>query len=100
MDWMFSYGSWNLASANRGWESSMQKRKRWLLYVAIAACSISLAGTALLRFRSGSISRSNFDRIQVGMTATEVEEILGGPPGYYGTGMYFASIRRFPPWGE
>ena len=58
-----------------------------------------LAGAALLAlvmigrpaFR-GRLRAENFDQIQVGMTESEVEELLGGPPGWGGEAAWRAEL--------
>jgi hypothetical protein len=52
-----------------------------VLTVALFGLGACLA-LPLSRPRSG-ITQENFDRIQEGITEAEVEEILGGPSGYY-----------------
>jgi hypothetical protein len=60
-------------------------RKRWLLLVAVAllACG-SLVG--LLVRRPSRITEASFERIEVGMTLSEVEALLGAPAGDHRTG--------------
>jgi hypothetical protein len=56
-----------------------------LWHVAAAALLCLGVYTTLLTARCGpsAISRENYDRIHEGMTEREVEEVLGGPPGFY-----------------
>lgn len=44
-----------------------------------------------LSWERSPISRSNFERIRIGMKEEDVEAILGGPPGYYGKPKYGTS---------
>jgi hypothetical protein len=77
-------------------------RKRWLFGVAIVACA-GLLVVALLPHRPPGAVRSKYDRIRLGMTKAEAEEILGGPPGDYTTnypnGSYVAE-RYFYKWSN
>jgi hypothetical protein len=57
-------------------------RPFWLILVALLG--LGACATLLPSQRPrGRITRENFDRIQEGMTEAEVQEILGGPDGYY-----------------
>jgi hypothetical protein len=61
------------------------KRKRLILAFALFAGLVVAAlgiGYALLPTGHG-ITRADTDRIQIGMTAAEVEAVLGMPPGFY-----------------
>src|SRR5262245_62049938 len=60
-------------------------RKCRLLWLAGAAVlSLIVCAILLSAHRTGpGVTRENFNRIQVGMTEAEVEEILGGPSGFY-----------------
>lgn len=72
----------------------MRKRWRYLLAASLVAC---LAGGALFWYWSAApeLNVSGFGQIREGMTLSEVEEILGAPPGVYcdrgRTGIYWPS---------
>ena len=54
---------------------------RWLLFglsLLMAACVVVVALALLLPPQSG-VTKENFDRIQIGMTRAEVEQIFGIP---------------------
>ena len=64
-------------------------RKRPVLALGLLAALLLLAGGALLvwvNIPRHHINQEGFEKIQVGMTWGEVEEILGVPPGDYGQG--------------
>jgi len=56
------------------------KKKWWIIAAATIAACIGLAFVipALRPWRPG-VTKENFDRIEIGMTRTEVEAILGSP---------------------
>jgi hypothetical protein len=59
------------------------KRRRLLLLAALLVVLVT-SGFALLLLRSASpISQAGCDRIENGMSASEVESIFGGPEGNY-----------------
>ena len=60
------------------------KHKRLLLILG-CLMSVLLAGYVTLRLSAPRhrITADNIQAIRAGMTAKEVEEILGAPPGYY-----------------
>ena len=60
-------------------------RKRWLLATATMAglVGVVLLVVAMLPPRPG-VTKANFDRVEVGMTKTDVEAILGEPPNHQG----------------
>ena len=57
------------------------------LLIGMVAVGLVLAGGvfALVMPRQCPVNRAAFERIEVGMTQSEVEQILGGPPGDYRT---------------
>jgi hypothetical protein len=55
-------------------------RRRLLLFALAAAVVLFGASIWLLWPRACAITQENIDRIKVGMTFAEVEQILGGPP--------------------
>jgi SmpA / OmlA family len=61
--------------------------RRWFLLVPLAIVLV-LVGVLLpvLFPRPSKVTRENCERIQVGMTRVQVEEILGGPAGDYRSG--------------
>ena len=60
--------------------------KRRLMWVGIVVCLALLAcATAGLLTRPHPVNWENFERIRVGMTRAEVEEVVGCPAGYYAT---------------
>jgi hypothetical protein len=63
-------------SANRGW--------RWLLAVAVLIAIIGGGWFVLMQEPDHSLGRRNYQRIRVGMTRNEVEEILGASPSVTG----------------
>ncbi len=56
-----------------------------LVWIVAAACLTWAVGTVawLTVPRWMSLNLANYERIQVGMTMSEVKGVLGGPPGYY-----------------
>jgi hypothetical protein len=85
-------------------------RKRWRLAAAAVGLVLSVWLAAwLLQPRAAHIDEAACDRIEVGMTRRQVEDILGGPPGFYAAGK-LASFSDSPPapgepapedwWGE
>jgi hypothetical protein len=63
--------------------------KRWLVWLTCGVCVAAAAGigTWLQMPRPCPVVLANYERIQDGMRLAEVEAVLGGPPGIYGTGM-------------
>ena len=63
--------------------------RRWLVRVGVAVCLAVAAGVGarLTAPRPCPVSLANCEHIRDGMTLAEVEEVLGGPPGTYGSGM-------------
>jgi hypothetical protein len=57
-------------------------KKPLLAVVAVLLVLVGILLTLLLP-RPSKVTRANFERIEVGMSKPEVEEILGGPPGDY-----------------
>jgi len=65
----------------------MKRSSWWLLGIGVT-CALALL-VVYVRHRSLlSIDKETCERVQPGMTAAEVEAILGGPPGNY-TGVFF-----------
>src|SRR5262245_17251494 len=60
------------------------RRAAWI-GVAVTAALLAAAAGWRLSARPVRIDRSVFDQIQIGMTEREVSDLLGVPPGYYGT---------------
>ena len=57
------------------------------LIVALAGLAVVVAvGAVVLWPQTERITPENCDRIRVGMARAEVEQMLGGPPGYYAAG--------------
>jgi hypothetical protein len=57
---------------------------------------VALAGAVyLLGWHPRTLHWSNLGKIETGMTEIEVERLLGGPPGDYGTGIRSAIRRLF-----
>jgi len=54
-----------------------------VLAIAIVLDVLALGWVCFFHLPPRSINRANFERIQVGMTETQVERILGGPAGDY-----------------
>src|SRR5438093_6600232 len=55
------------------------------LKVALAVCVMVGVGVFALRPRPGPrITRIAYEQIEIGMTQTQVQVLLGGPPGDYG----------------
>jgi hypothetical protein len=66
---------------------AMRKRKRMLVVVALVA-AVTLAGfVGWLAFAPSRhpINLAGFEQIREGMPQAEVEDLLGGPPGNYGS---------------
>jgi hypothetical protein len=63
-------------------EKRNMTKRRWLLLGLSAGMLLLSVGGVLywLLTPRTSITQENFERIQIGMTAAEVHEILGGPP--------------------
>ena len=59
-------------------------KKRYLIATALFALCVCLAlgVLALLPPRPG-VTKANFDRIEIGMTVAEVDQIFGPPSGYF-----------------
>jgi hypothetical protein len=60
--------------------------KRRFSIAAAAIAVVLLGGLAFQQRHRCPITRENFEKIQVGMTEKEVEDILQLPPGDYSTG--------------
>lgn len=72
-------------------------RERPVLALGLLAALLFLAGAGALLWLNTPrhrISRESFEKIQVGMTRAEVEEILGVPPGDYGPGNTYALLNQ------
>lgn len=74
--------------------------KRRLVWVGIAVClALAVCLSAWLLSRPHPVNRANFQRIQVGMTLAEVEDILG-PPGDHAGVIYLSRCRLSGRWPE
>jgi hypothetical protein len=73
-------------AASHEMEVTMSNRRRALLSVSslVMLAAIGLTGVILL-VPNPPVSRRDFDKIQVGMSAEQVQEIFGQPPGWYGS---------------
>jgi hypothetical protein len=65
------------------------------LLVLLVAC----LGLGFLAYRfvtfNPHVNRQSYEKIQIGMTMSEVQEILGGPPGDYSTGpVHLHSVKQ------
>jgi hypothetical protein len=56
------------------------RSNRWLLFGVILTCTVGVALVLLAWLPRPGINKQNLDRVQVGMTLAEVEEIFGCPP--------------------
>jgi hypothetical protein len=66
-------------------------RRRFVLLLGMTASVALLGGPAIVRLAPRPrIDRDTAEQIQVGMTATEVERLIGAPPGRYSS--------TGPPW--
>jgi outer membrane protein assembly factor BamE (lipoprotein component of BamABCDE complex) len=68
----------------------MVQRRRIVILAVASAAAVALAAIYLTRTsdgltdpRAAHVTRANFQRIQEGMSADEINEILGVPPGDY-----------------
>jgi len=61
----------------------MSRRRAIYCGSALAFVLAGLTSLWLWTRETVHITRENFERIQIGMTQKDVEEILGGPPGDY-----------------
>jgi hypothetical protein len=64
----------------------MPFRTRRLLLLILPAGLVALAIAIWVLWPRTAINRENFEKIHRGMAVAEVEAILGGPPGDYGSG--------------
>src|SRR5262249_6856903 len=64
--------------------------KRRLVWVAVAGCLARATAAAAGRGtrRACPINRANFERLRHGRTRAEVAALRGGPPGFYGRGVF------------
>jgi hypothetical protein len=62
----------------------LNRRTRRLLLASVFAAPAALVLALYLLSPRADIGPEGYDRIQVGMSAADVEAILGGPPGNYG----------------
>jgi hypothetical protein len=83
----------------------MSRRLFLILFAALAV--ILVVGVAVHPSRPRSqITKENFERIKLGVHLTEVEKLLGGPPGTYSRARLVADHRPEDPdidpegWGE
>jgi hypothetical protein len=60
-------------------------RKRWWLIPLAIVLMLTGALFPLLSPRPSRVTKANFGRIEMGMSRSEVEALLGGPPGDYRT---------------
>jgi hypothetical protein len=66
-------------------------KRRWVVLVAVGVLGVGVAAAVLVGShsqgltdpRAAGVNADNVDRIQVGMSAEEVDDILGVPPGDY-----------------
>lgn len=66
-----------------------------LLIAVLVALSLALTCVyAIGYYTTRELNVENFEKIEPGMTQSEVEQLLGGPPGHYGRnwGTYFATL--------
>jgi hypothetical protein len=56
------------------------RKSRWLLLGLLIAGSVCAVVVVLTLMMRSPLTKENFDRIQVGMTRTEVEAVFGEPP--------------------
>jgi len=70
---------------------------RYLAIIVLIACGVQF----LIPARPGRISKANFDRIEIGMTEAEVEEILGAGEyrSSYPERKFFGTVNTGPPGG-
>ena len=54
-------------------------KKRRLVVLSLAVCIWLTVGALTMRPPRPGVNKANFDRIQIGMTLDEVEQILGRP---------------------
>src|SRR5688500_6429655 len=73
--------------------------RRCLVLLGVAAVEILGRLTWVMLSPGSRITRENYERIQVAMTRQEVENLLGGPPGDYGSGNVVAEWGTFSPEG-
>jgi hypothetical protein len=66
------------------------KHRRWLLLALVLAALLLVALPFSQPRRPVPINQTDFDLVFEGMSKTEVEELLGGPPGDYTNGSCFA----------
>jgi hypothetical protein len=79
--------------------------KKWLPVVVgvVLAAAVLVPGVMQLHAyrqklaRARLIDRAHFDRIKEGISRAEVEDILGGPQGYYSTETVFSCVHAPPP---
>jgi hypothetical protein len=58
----------------------MTKKRRYVLCAGVLAACVCLAIAVLAMLPAGpGVSKGNFDRIELGMDVSEVEQLLGGP---------------------
>jgi hypothetical protein len=58
----------------------MTKKRRSLLLVGIIVAFVAVSLVVLATMATGpGVTKANFDRVEIGMTLSEVEQILGGP---------------------
>jgi hypothetical protein len=82
------------AGANHATIAAMTKWRRWLL--ALSFC-LAAALAVLVYFcwpSRTAINGENYDRVEIGMTLAEVEEILGGPARFEPSDAVYQMVRQ------
>ncbi len=72
----------------------MSRRNRLAVLLGIPVALVAAAVALWLLWPRIAITPENGERIRLGMTRSEVEEILGGPPGDYAGPEAFAAAGR------
>ena len=52
-------------------------RRRWLVVLTCVVLTVFAAGVTWWMIPEGPINRANFDKLQLGMTQSDIEAILG-----------------------
>ncbi len=60
--------------------------KLWVIGISVAATAVLLGWWATGKVLAPPLRPENFNQLRTGMPQSEVEELLGGPPGNYGHG--------------
>ena len=74
-------------------------KKRFLLIAFLPLTITVTLGVLAMLPPSPGVTKSNFDRIEVGMSRQEVEEIFGAPPTPW-AGFLTSSMRIGEKWGK